>query len=198
MLHEDIPTVNISKLNYWLVICIAKNFIWTTLKMIFSIFWLFCTLRFQIFKYCPIITNHASMEILFIQHSDDAYISIKKNWPLWLVLCSSVTFEQPDMSASDSANHESLGAGLSVWLTNDTRVFENVIAHKRCTQTLYKQCVTLFYRKWLVFIIFHQNIKSVKVIFASFDSANHMSLGRGYQSDCPMTKQCLKTAWQNF
>ncbi len=31
------PTVNISKLNFWLLICIAKNFIWTTLK-IFSIF----------------------------------------------------------------------------------------------------------------------------------------------------------------
>ncbi len=25
MFHEDIPTLNISKLNYWLVICIAKN-----------------------------------------------------------------------------------------------------------------------------------------------------------------------------
>jgi len=25
MFHEDIPTVNISKRNYWLVICIAKN-----------------------------------------------------------------------------------------------------------------------------------------------------------------------------
>ncbi len=56
------PTVNISKLNFWLVICIAKNFIWTTLKMIFSIFRFFCTLRFQIFKYCSIITNHTSME----------------------------------------------------------------------------------------------------------------------------------------
>ncbi len=44
------PTVNISKLNFWLVICIAKNFIWTTLKMIFSIFRFFCSLRFQIFK----------------------------------------------------------------------------------------------------------------------------------------------------
>ncbi len=30
--------VNISKLNFLLVICIAKNFIWTTLKAIFSIF----------------------------------------------------------------------------------------------------------------------------------------------------------------
>ncbi len=55
-------TVNISKLNFWLVICIAKNFIWTTLKVIFSIFRFFCTLRFQIYKYCPIITNHTSME----------------------------------------------------------------------------------------------------------------------------------------
>ncbi len=64
--------VNISKLNFWLVICIAKNLICTTLKMIFSIFSFFCSLRFQIFnscisaKYCPIITNHTSMEILFI------------------------------------------------------------------------------------------------------------------------------------
>ncbi len=43
-------TVNISKLNFWLLICIAKNFIWTTLKSIFSIFRFFCILRFQIFK----------------------------------------------------------------------------------------------------------------------------------------------------
>ncbi len=60
------PTVNISKLNFWLVICIAKNFIWTTLKVIFSIFRFFCTLRFSnsciSAKYCPIITNHTSME----------------------------------------------------------------------------------------------------------------------------------------
>ncbi len=45
------PSVNISKLRLnWLVICIAKNLIWTTLKEIFSIFGFFCTLRFQIFK----------------------------------------------------------------------------------------------------------------------------------------------------
>ncbi len=69
MFHEGISTINISKLNFWLLICIAKNFIWTTLKMIFSIFRYFCTLRFQIYKYCP---NHTSMEILFIQISDDA------------------------------------------------------------------------------------------------------------------------------
>ncbi len=86
------PTVNISKLNFWLIICIAKNFIWTTLKVIFSIFRFFCSLRFQIYKYCPIITNHTSMEILFIQLSDDVYISISQNWPLWLVLWSRVTY----------------------------------------------------------------------------------------------------------
>ncbi len=45
-------TVNISKINFWLVICIADNFICTLLKAIFSIFgFLFCTLRFQMFKY---------------------------------------------------------------------------------------------------------------------------------------------------
>ncbi len=44
-------TVNISKRNFLSVICIAKNIIWTTLKVIFSIFRFFCTLRFQIFKY---------------------------------------------------------------------------------------------------------------------------------------------------
>ncbi len=37
-IFSKFPTVNISKLNFWLVICVAKNFIWTTLKMIFSIF----------------------------------------------------------------------------------------------------------------------------------------------------------------
>ncbi len=77
-----LPTINISKLNYWLLICIAKNFIWTTLKMIFSIFRFFCTLRFQIYKYCP---NHTSMEILLFRCR-------AKNWLLWLVLCSRLTY----------------------------------------------------------------------------------------------------------
>ncbi len=46
-IFSTFPTINISTLNFWLVICIAKNFIWTTLKMIFSIFRFFCTLRFS-------------------------------------------------------------------------------------------------------------------------------------------------------
>ncbi len=41
MFHEDISTVNILKRNYWLVICIAKNLIWTALKKIFRIIWIF-------------------------------------------------------------------------------------------------------------------------------------------------------------
>ncbi len=79
MFHEDILvyicTVNISKLNFWLVICLAKNFIWTTLKAIWSIFRFFAPSdsRFSnsciLAKYCPILTNHTSMESLFIQLS---------------------------------------------------------------------------------------------------------------------------------
>ncbi len=72
----EFPTANISKLNFWLVICIAKDFIWTTLKVIFSIFRFLFFLHPQIpdflnscisTKYCPILTNHTSMESLFIQ-----------------------------------------------------------------------------------------------------------------------------------
>ncbi len=40
MFHEDIrkfPTVNISKLNFWSVICIAKDLIWTIFKEILNI-----------------------------------------------------------------------------------------------------------------------------------------------------------------
>ncbi len=40
-IFSKFPTVNISKVNFLLVICIAKNFIWTTLKVIFSIFRIF-------------------------------------------------------------------------------------------------------------------------------------------------------------
>ncbi len=107
MFHEYILYVSDRKYIYiyiyikqiGLVICIAKNLIWTTLKMIFSIF------RFvmhpqipdlqivvqYISQICPIITNHKSMERLFIQLSDDVYISedFCKNLHLWLVLWSS-------------------------------------------------------------------------------------------------------------
>ncbi len=65
-----IPAVNVSKSKFWLVICIAKNIIWTTLKAIFSIFRFLCTLRFSNSsisdKYCPILTNHTAMKILCI------------------------------------------------------------------------------------------------------------------------------------
>ncbi len=40
-IFDTFPTINIPKLNFWLVICIAKKFIWTTLKAIFLIFWFF-------------------------------------------------------------------------------------------------------------------------------------------------------------
>ncbi len=68
------PIVNTSKLIFWLVLCIPKNFIWTTLKAIFQYFdFLHPQIPdFQIVVYRP---------------------TIVKNWPLWLVLWSRVTYQ---------------------------------------------------------------------------------------------------------
>ncbi len=43
MLHEDILLISYRKYikTFWLVKCIAKDFIWTNIKAIFSIFWFF-------------------------------------------------------------------------------------------------------------------------------------------------------------
>ncbi len=82
----------IYQLNFWLVICITKNLIWTTLKAIFSIFWFCCTFRFQIIQLVVSRPNHTSMGSLFNQISDDVEISILKNWHLRLVLWSRVTY----------------------------------------------------------------------------------------------------------
>ncbi len=44
MFHEDILYIfyrKYIKTYFLLLLCIAKNFIWTTLKMIFSIYWYF-------------------------------------------------------------------------------------------------------------------------------------------------------------
>ncbi len=62
---------------FGLVICIAKNFIWTILKAIFSkcrfFFILFFFYRFSnsCISDCPSPTNHTPMERLFIQLSGD-------------------------------------------------------------------------------------------------------------------------------
>ncbi len=69
-IFDTFPTVNISKLIFCLVICIAKNFIWKILKAISSIFLFFLHPQipdFQIVvsvKYCPILN-------LVSQLSDD-------------------------------------------------------------------------------------------------------------------------------
>ncbi len=73
------PTI-VDQLNFWLVICFAKNFIWITLKANFSIIFYFapsdswflnCCLSA---KSCPILTSRIPMESLFILISDDVYI----------------------------------------------------------------------------------------------------------------------------
>ncbi len=92
-------TVNISKLHFWLLICITENFIWTNLRLFFQYLDFFAASDSRVSnscisaKYCPILTNHTSIiYYLFIQLSDDLYISILKNWHLRLVLWSRVTY----------------------------------------------------------------------------------------------------------
>ncbi len=138
-IFSKFPTVNISKLNFWLVICIAKNFIWTTLKMIFSIFRFFCTLRFQIYKYCPIITNHTSMERWFIQ------LQMFKKWLLWLVLWSMVTFvyesEWSRTSLLDVFTHSVLRLSRSgtravswTWLSSSVFLYHRLCPSSRASR----------------------------------------------------------------
>ncbi len=52
------PTVNISKLNFWLVICFAKNCFRTTLKVIFSIFRFFLHPQIPDFFLWSRVTNN--------------------------------------------------------------------------------------------------------------------------------------------
>ncbi len=89
-------TVDISKIHFWLVICIAKNYVWTTLKGIFSIFWFICyqipDFQIDVSQNSHILTNHTSMESLYIQLLDDVQISIVKNVSLRLDLWSKVTY----------------------------------------------------------------------------------------------------------
>ncbi len=68
-IFSKFPIINISNLNFWLVICIAKNLIWTTLKLISSLFMYICLHPHISANYCPIliIQNHTSTENVFIQ-----------------------------------------------------------------------------------------------------------------------------------
>ncbi len=67
MFHEEYLVISFRKYfqtyYVWLVICIAKNFIWTTLKAIFTTFRFLCILNSRFSnscisdKYCPILTT---------------------------------------------------------------------------------------------------------------------------------------------
>ncbi len=92
MFHEYIWYISyhtILKIKFWLLICIAKNLIWTTLKIIFSIFWFFCILRFQIYKYLylsQILSYHNKPTVQWCKNLNF------ENEPVWLVLWSRVTY----------------------------------------------------------------------------------------------------------
>ncbi len=73
---------------FWLVICIAKDYIWTTLKEIFLNILTFLEPSDSRFsnscisaKYCPILTNHTSMESLVIQQMMYKSPKLKKTDP---------------------------------------------------------------------------------------------------------------------
>ncbi len=91
-IFSSFPTLNILKLNLWLVICITYNLIWTTLKMIFSIF------RFFLHPQIPdlqILSDHHKpyININIIYSAFRWRINLNfQNVPLWLVLCSRVTY----------------------------------------------------------------------------------------------------------
>ncbi len=84
------PTINISKRYYWLVICIAKNLIWTTLKVIFSIFRFLPDFPIVISRSNP---NKKYINATLIYAAFRWCINLKflKNWPLWLVPLFRVT-----------------------------------------------------------------------------------------------------------
>ncbi len=68
----EFPTVNISKLIFLLAIRIVKNFIWTTLKAIFSIFRFFPNVQLYSCisaKYRSIITNHTPIRFQIMYKS---------------------------------------------------------------------------------------------------------------------------------
>ncbi len=96
------PTVNIPKLNFWLVICVAKDFSWTSLKVIFSIFRFFLHPQMPDFQSvvsqpniafipCMVQTIHQwKVDLYSFQMMNKS--KFRRNWPLWLVLWSRDTY----------------------------------------------------------------------------------------------------------
>ncbi len=145
-----------------------------------------------------------------------------KNWPIWLVLCSRVTFEQPEMSASDLANHESLGRSYlfdwpmtceclkavsstemkyleslkSNWLNflNSCSALIMTIHHIIIQKTV---CLHNFSSKCVNVTILFGGVSSCLFrLWAACQSLTQpiMSVwGRNYLFDWPMTRECLKT-----
>ncbi len=71
------PTVNIAKLNLWLVICFAKNCFRTTLKVIFSIFRFFFLNIYHVMKeHLSTVSRIASYNQSFTKiNTNDLFLS---------------------------------------------------------------------------------------------------------------------------
>ncbi len=133
------PTINISNLNFWLVICIAKDFIWTTLKAKLFFYFLFffapSDSRFSnsciSAKYCHILTNNTSIQpravtiLLFLyrgycghKNSQYRYIAIsietlgeKKDMSNYFLLCL-LSFSFSPNEYNDTDKHRAQDSGF--------------------------------------------------------------------------------------
>ncbi len=128
-------TVNISKLHFWLVICIAKNFIWTALKAIFSIFRFFCTPRLlannglnNLNKW-DLIVKCYQCNLFIIQsdhiYSQDCWIHVEYFYNAFITFLDHVSyrsFQWWDKNLSGLILTCVSKITKVVWVWNDTRV----------------------------------------------------------------------------
>ncbi len=96
-------SLNIYFFKIWLVICIAKNLIWTTLKMIFSILWFFAP------------SDSRFTNIVQTIHQWKYYWFSKKYWPLWLGLSTDAVISSTGIFVK-IANNTLYGSKLLIFL----------------------------------------------------------------------------------
>ncbi len=80
--------LNISKLNFWLVICIAKNLIWTTLKVSFLIL-VAAILNKTCFRVAHMHHLHSDRDVCVSESRNSVYINIYSfccipSWRRWV------------------------------------------------------------------------------------------------------------------
>uniref|UniRef100_A0A672TE70 Immunoglobulin domain-containing protein n=1 Tax=Sinocyclocheilus grahami TaxID=75366 RepID=A0A672TE70_SINGR len=97
--------------------------------MIFSIFTFFCTLRFQIFRYCPILTNHTSAYLFSVQMIMNLIFSFTGTQDIHTVSKISVQKQQtitiPCLYDQKYVKYPKYMSSGSVW------IFSHYVSHSR-------------------------------------------------------------------